>query len=54
VLKNILLKIKKIKWCVLAKKLPFFHTKSQTGKKVPFLFCQFFAEKNLISEFLGR
>ena len=29
--------------------------KSQTGKKVPFLFCQFLAEKILISEFfVGR
>ena len=33
--------------------MPFFHTKSQTVKKVPFFFCQFFAEKILISEFWG-
>ena len=37
----------------MAKKLPFFHTKSQTGKNVPFFFCHFFAENILISEFWG-
>lgn len=41
----------KIQWIVNIK--TFFHTKSQTGKKVPFFFCQIFAEKILISEFWG-
>ena len=40
-----------IKWQIFIKKLSFFTMKSQTGEKVPLLFCHIFAEKILISEF---